>query len=531
MSVKTFATTDDIQELNDKIDLTPTDSKYFDIDYDGIISLKPAYRGHPTLTDESKNGSLEDEREKYFYAISDMGEGKDGSLNHELPERIVIPEVIGDTAVTGFQIGMFYYNYRVKGIVLPDSVTDIPKSFCWGAINLEEIKNTEHIQTIDRNGFRRTKIKKALFPNLKELKDAYCFCECAYLHTANIGNHITSIPDGTFGYCASLSRVAGGDSVTTIGGKSFMYTFYLKNLPLLNNGKLTKIGAKAFNYSRIQFDWSTLPTTCNIEKEGDIPTYPTQDEEKDGDKYYWEYFTKFEGTLEEYKALSSADPRYYSYFPCANKLGSTFGQGDPRWKNDQVFDSSYTYGANGCGFISLINVFCAFGDKDGNPIEIESPLVFEEIIRTMYESTGHNDMLTEHPDKHFLEAVDLLYNSKWESYRPEAIKDLPLGCYMGSKNYNSTDSDVSPKERLRFIYRTLASGGYVVLEVNTPNEATGGHAIMLYGVNDIGEVLVVEPSHPTQYFEPACDKLTYSIPIQNFTHPTWSVRYVVPYQS
>ena len=107
---------------------TPTDEKFFDIDYDGIVSLKAEYRGHPTA---SNIGS-------YPYSESDMGADNDGSKIDELPEKIVIPEVINGRTVVGFQPGMFYANYRVKEIVFPISVTAIPEAFALEAKYLAE---------------------------------------------------------------------------------------------------------------------------------------------------------------------------------------------------------------------------------------------------------------------------------------------------------------------------------------------------------------------------------------------------------
>jgi hypothetical protein len=62
-------------------------SEYFEINEDGIISLKPEYRGYG--------------RKSFEYSISDNGEGFRGSLNHTLPEHIYIPEKIGTKTVLG----------------------------------------------------------------------------------------------------------------------------------------------------------------------------------------------------------------------------------------------------------------------------------------------------------------------------------------------------------------------------------------------------------------------------------------------
>ncbi|MBQ9095856.1 MAG: hypothetical protein IJY53_05935, partial [Akkermansia sp.] len=63
-------------------------AEYFTITEDGVLSLKPEYRGEPAKT-------------TYPDAISDMGVGVAGSQNAELPEHLVIPEVVDIPGIIG----------------------------------------------------------------------------------------------------------------------------------------------------------------------------------------------------------------------------------------------------------------------------------------------------------------------------------------------------------------------------------------------------------------------------------------------
>ena len=143
-----------IERINEAAN-KPTDSKYFDIDDDGLISLKPKYRGNPTDN-------------TYPLSVSDNDVGKDGSEIYNLPKRIVIPEAINGVAVTGLADGMFYYNSVVEEIVIPNTITTIPEAFCLYTRSLKAIENTEQIKTIDAKAFMNSRIEQALFPNLEE---------------------------------------------------------------------------------------------------------------------------------------------------------------------------------------------------------------------------------------------------------------------------------------------------------------------------------------------------------------------------
>lgn len=150
---------EDIEILSQAVDAyitqnKETDAKYFDIDCYGVLSLKPEYRGG------SSNASL-------AFSVSDNAAGNAGSKLTELPERITLPSIINEYAVTGFQEGMFYQNTRVKEIVLPNNITALPNYFCYQAENLTSVKNTTEITTIGENAFDASLVEKLFFPNLQ----------------------------------------------------------------------------------------------------------------------------------------------------------------------------------------------------------------------------------------------------------------------------------------------------------------------------------------------------------------------------
>ena len=408
-----------------------TDAKYFDIDYDGILSLKPEYRGDPYKDyDPEKDGPI------YPFSVSDNDLGNEGSKINELPERIVIPYAVNEIAVTGFQDGMFKHNKRIKELRLPKTVYTIPTDFCYEAFNLEVLENTEHIESIAYHGFSRCAIKKAIFPNLKSLGKA--FIQDPFLVIADIGNYIENLPNA-FQDCANLSCVLGGGSITTVAVGAFKGTRSLKNLPFLS--QLTSIGDIAFFDSRVNFD----------------AVYDTLIDNKC-------YF----GINATYKQVNiGADEIYNNYWagveytPCENPLGSLFHQKDPRWATDIIYkpinNETFRYGYNGCGFVTMAEIFSAL-----EGVEFSSPKQFEDLLK----------------EKGFLEdgfrsddEIEEIYTKL--GYQVERIKTMT-------------------SEGLQKVYDALADGALIHKTMGTYEHPDWGHAILVYGVNSLGKLLIAD---------------------------------------
>jgi len=404
-----------------------SDSKYFDIDYDGIVSLNPNYLS-------------------------------------TLPEKVAFPEFINGVAVSGFQAGMFQGNLRVKEIVLPDTVSSIPENFCKEAKNLRLVKNTEHIESVGASAFYQTRIEKAMLPNLKEL-GSNAFRNCIYLRIVDIGD-VENIPDYAFCWCSNLSLFKGGANVKTIGKHAFRCALTLKNLPFLSGNKVTSIDDYAFFNCRIQFDWALL-TACTFST-----NYPTPI--ADNTSEYW----------------VGAD-----YTPCENKLVTMFSQRDTRWANETIGSTNAPY-SNGCAFISAIHIHSAFTDR-----LYSTPMEFEAEIEAL-----DSALLTQSPNN------------------PDNVANI-----LTALGYSVTKlSGEITNEKLEQAYEALSNGAYVFCGMSTTSNVNGSHSILLYGVNGIGEVMVLDSDSGGHFFDDYCntDVLTYQIPIQNLTGPSTTM-YIV----
>ena len=126
-------------------------AEYFDITDEGLLSLKPEYRGIPANA-------------TFTYAISDRGATENGSKNSELPEHLVINEIAVTTLCEAIVMG----NNAIKSITIPKHITHLPHYFARKALSLVEVKGTEQIKSMGKAVLGLTPIRKAYFPNLKK---------------------------------------------------------------------------------------------------------------------------------------------------------------------------------------------------------------------------------------------------------------------------------------------------------------------------------------------------------------------------
>ena len=286
---------------------------YFAITDEGILSLKPEYRG-----------ACPSSRSSYTYAVSDMGLDAAGSKNAELPKELIIPRVVNEIAVTRLADGMFLYNEAAETIVLPEFAAEIPERFCDNAIHVKKIRNTEHILTVGKCAFQSTQMEKALFPNLTSL-GVGAFNNCAFLVYADIGN-ATEIPQSAFGMCMMLSRVKGGVSVTKVGSKAFSYCYRLNSADFLQN--LTSIGDNGFFRCRLDYDWGSLQN-CTF------------------------------GNKATALQLNATDIWSGCHVTAAeNPIPTLLSQTDPRWRDREIGTSGVKY-SGGCVLFTAIHIYCA----------------------------------------------------------------------------------------------------------------------------------------------------------------------------
>lgn len=408
--------------------------KYFDIDIAGLVSLKPEYRG------------LGDDR--MTFSISDSNQaGTVGSKHSELPERLVIPQDIDGIDVAGFQDGAFVNNHKIKEVVLPSTVKELPDALFYDAVNLKKVEKTEQIETVGKNVFLRTSIEEIRFPSLTTLGSG-AFKECCLLRSVNIGQ-VKAIGNSTFMSCEALTDVLGGEGMQTIGKGAFWKTSRLKSLPFLSS--VVSVGEGAFFGSR-----------CDVE------SLNVLSENMGANATYKQYNTG---------AFSSAMPANNAEFtPCKNPLNSLFCQKDTKWATHYIgpYDGTngkeaLTYGEWGCGFIVLAEIYSALMG-----VHFDSPKDFVPVLNEKFPDWVNYD---------FRKSANVV----------EIIKGLNFGC-----THYATVANAS---QLKNIYSWLNKGALVFREVGNgvggsvdAGQVGGGHFVLYYGANSDGELLVADSS-------------------------------------
>lgn len=418
-----------LEDLEGKMDVpAATDEKYWGITDDGMIYLLPAYRGAIFQYDDEY-------RELYEYAESDNGAGFVGTKYAELPEEIIIPEIVNEIPVTSYARAMFCKNLRVKRLTLLEAVKTIPAEFCSDCYNLEEVAGTEKVETIGMMAFAYSGITKANFPGLKQLDaSGYQFSYCWKLLVADLGNEITELPDGCFMCCEKLTAIRNAEKVTKVGTFGLYFAKRLMTPTFI--GKLKVIGDGGLLLSRPDYDWNSL-TGCTF------------------------------GARSTAKYLNATD--FWSgcnSTACNTPMRSTFEQHDPRWVDKKIGVTDRTW-STGCLYVSAAMVFSALMGVD-----MTSPEEFVEIVRA-----ANPELMDEASDD--LASINDFYGT--------------LGKWLEAVGLTVECPGVYTAESLQTMYNSLANGALVITRILGDSVGTN-HAVVIHGVNTKGELLVTDPA-------------------------------------
>lgn len=431
------------------------EDKYFDIDIDGMVCLKPAYRG-----------ALPTKRSAYTYAISDAGIGVVGTKNSELPERVVIPDMVKGLPVKSMAVGMFCNNMVVKEIVLPAAVTAIPDAWCRESC-VEKVLNTQNITSIGGYGFQKSRLLYANFPNLQTILGKAAFYICNNLRFANIGN-VTAIPSRCFAQCGSLTEVKSNQAVTSIGDHAFATTESLRKVSFLPpTDKMQSVGERAFFSTGLDFtntQWNSFSDSFGTEA---TPAQIHQD--------IWSECT---------------------VTPHLNGLPTAFGQTDPRWKDLPIYTGTNNYGETqktyyyGCTFFAIITAYCGLHNLSFDTVQD----------------------LAAYLDEHH-SGWRPLFSSNGDHIAP-FITHLGMTCeQLPFPDASSTDTMAQKTAKLQHLYDQISSGKYITFTVRGGESMYDGHAVVAFGLTEDKRFVISNSAGsltPNMY-----DSTQYALPYQN----------------
>ena len=425
---------------------TVMDEKYFDITDGGVISLKPEYRG----ACPSAAANSDANRVQYAYAISDNDVDLPGTQNKELPEEIVIPDTVGGIVVTALGYGMFMCNRRIKRLVLPAGIQEIPGFFCFEAVNLTEVAGTEGVEILNSNAFKKSGLRRAYFPDLVTLTGNAHFENCTNLAVANLGhvfeNHGTTIPKACFSLCEKLERLENAQGVGVIGENGMYGTYRLSGLPFLT--QLAEIGNRGLYLSRADCDWENSIVSS-----------------------YGEAATSHQ--LNTYDYTESNKVRV----ACSTPMRSTFEQHDPRWASKAIGQANRVY-SNGCMTVCAAMVYSALMG-----VELDSPEGFVEAVGKA------------NPELLKVDIADGVIGTD-----PNGTKDTDfteLRQWLDAVGLHGEFYADASDENVKAMYTALAGKALVIARVAggyAKSTGYGVHNVVFRGINANSELLVVDPS-------------------------------------
>lgn len=437
--------------------------EYFQIDDNGVLALKPAYRG------TGVNKIVDEVAVPCEYSVSDNGINNAGSLMNDLPEELWLPSYVNNVKVLSLAEGMFAGNTKIKKLHLQSSTTEIPHCFCRKASFLENVYNTENITTLANGAFQMTSLKEAYFPNVTTL-DSNAFNSCMKIKTIILSDNIENIPDGCFSCCAELENLIGCGSAKKIGDLAFWNTYKLKSIngiinSIIANGSTSSIGEKALIQSRINADWEKVADSGCSTVNTSTP---------------YQYHPAYNQLVEKQNSNTIAEK--------INPIGSTFNQTNVNFKDTIIGASlsedggigtteSKVYG-KGCVLISCMNAYCALKGYDDvqSPVEVEQ-LMLQDAIANGTETEFRNAM------------ANYTYNHS----KGLAILRT-VGLNVVEHTAPSTDDTGGWQTYVNNLYNAVQTDNtYLVTSVD--GSGTTGHEFMVYGVKSNGELLITDSSN------------------------------------
>lgn len=147
--------------------------------------------------------------------------------------NLTIPSTIDGYKITGIGDYAFRYNYTLKSVTIPDTVTSVGYSAFNECEALQTVNLGKGVKTISDYAFEECiSLKSITIPdNVTAIGDC-AFSNCTKLSSVSIGKGITSIPGRCFEDCTSLSSITIPDNIETIGYQAFSDCTGLKTLKI-----------------------------------------------------------------------------------------------------------------------------------------------------------------------------------------------------------------------------------------------------------------------------------------------------------
>ena len=141
-------------------------------------------------------------------------------------KEITIPDSLGGYKVIAIGEEAFGDNISIETVVMPDSIETVESKAFYNCSSLTSVTLSDHLSSIGRSAFEKSKIKSLSIPDSVSFIGAYAFADCTGLRNLTLGNGITEWEtdwgtNAAFRGCTLLSSLTLSEGMTSIGSYAF----------------------------------------------------------------------------------------------------------------------------------------------------------------------------------------------------------------------------------------------------------------------------------------------------------------------
>ena len=259
---KAYAVTSDnpeVVEIKDNI-MTAVSVGTANVTVTSVENPAVSYTAEIKVGEKLENAEAEELTNRFEYTVSNNEATITGLVDGYKPKKLTIPSKINGYSVICIGDRAFDSCTSLASITVPNGVTSIGEKAFEYCRNLTSITIPDSVISIDENAFLRCDNLNSVY-----ISDIAVWCSIDfYKNTSNplysgaylylngdmvtdliIPVNVTSISDGAFHSCASLTKVTIPDSVTSIGEYAFYDCESLAAVTIGDN--VTSIGYSAFS--------------------------------------------------------------------------------------------------------------------------------------------------------------------------------------------------------------------------------------------------------------------------------------------
>ena len=221
---------------------------------DSMVTVKDKDRSNLTLSDKPLSAA----ELKKIWLTQKLDDGTLLIKSYKGDDvDVVVPDCIGKAVVTKLDENTFNPDadritaiqrenrHRIKSIILPDTITDIPKGFMKGHEKLEQIVFGSNLTSIGEDAFRGCEgLLNIIIPESVNSIGRYAFSGCKHITDVIIPKEVTVISEGLFRHCSSLESVTFNGEIVSVGHHAFEECSKLDNVTLPES--VESIGILAF---------------------------------------------------------------------------------------------------------------------------------------------------------------------------------------------------------------------------------------------------------------------------------------------